>query len=133
MALFDQWIEQHKENFIPSEQWGPHAVQSVVWDAAGCVRVAALEEQSVLAFTNIGDTDNNRITILLNRAYKVSKRSKVRSEWCSWYAQMARQGRYSDGLTLLLEPSVWRGLTMHDYTEWCHEIWHILALRASRR
>ncbi|KAL1673367.1 hypothetical protein EV122DRAFT_222894 [Schizophyllum commune] len=133
MALFDQWIEQHKENFIPSEQWGPHAVQSAVWDAAGCVRVAALEEQSVLAFTNIGDTDNNRITVLLNRAYKVSKRSKVRTEWSSWYAQMARQGRYSDGLTLLLEPSVWRGLTMHDYTEWCHEIWHILALRASRR
>ncbi|KAI5899674.1 uncharacterized protein SCHCODRAFT_02605806 [Schizophyllum commune H4-8] len=116
MALFDQWIEQHKENFIPSEQWGPHAVQSVVWDAAGCVRVAALEEQSVLAFTNIGDVDNNRITVLLNRAYKI-----------------ARQGRYSEGLTLLLEPSVWRGLTMHDYTEWCHEIWHILALRASRR
>ncbi|KAL1743927.1 hypothetical protein HDZ31DRAFT_39837 [Schizophyllum fasciatum] len=116
MALFDQWIEQHKEYFIPAEQWGPHAVQSVVWDAAGCASLSALEEQTVLAFTNIGDTDNNRITVFLNKAYK-----------------MARQGKYTEALALLLEPSVWRGLAMHDYTAWVHEIWHILTLRATRR
>lgn len=34
---------------------------------------------------------------------------------------------------MLLDPTVWRGLTLHDYGSWAHQIWHILALRATRR
>ncbi len=34
---------------------------------------------------------------------------------------------------MLIEPSVWRGLMIHDYTLWAYQIWHILALRATRR
>jgi len=47
--------------------------------------------------------------------------------------QHARQGRYTHALASLLEPDVWRGLTMNNYTIWAHQIWHILVLRASRR
>lgn len=45
----------------------------------------------------------------------------------------ARQGAYSEGLAMLIEPSVWRGITLNDYTLWANQIWHILVLRASRR
>jgi hypothetical protein len=47
--------------------------------------------------------------------------------------QLARQGSYDKALAMLLEPNVWRGLSLHDYVSWAHEIWHILALRATRR
>lgn len=47
--------------------------------------------------------------------------------------QYARQGEYDNGLTMLLEPNVWRGLSLNDYVSWAHEIWHILALRTARR
>ena len=47
--------------------------------------------------------------------------------------QRARQGKYQDALAVLLEPDVWRGLALHDYSQWASQIWHILVLRASRR
>ena len=34
---------------------------------------------------------------------------------------------------MLLDPFVWRGLSIRDYSSWAHQIWHILALRATRR
>ena len=49
------------------------------------------------------------------------------------YTQLARQGAYTKALSMLLEPDVWRGLSIDDYTLWALEIWHILALRATRR
>lgn len=47
--------------------------------------------------------------------------------------QRARQGKYQDAIAVLLEPDVWRGLGLHDYAQWASQIWHIFALRASRR
>lgn len=47
--------------------------------------------------------------------------------------QNARQGNYNDALAMLLEPSVWRDLSIRDHSSWAHQIWHILALRATRR
>ena len=47
--------------------------------------------------------------------------------------QRARQGGYQDAIAVLLEPDVWRGLSLHDYSQWASQIWHIFVLRASRR
>lgn len=47
--------------------------------------------------------------------------------------QRARQGRYDDGLAILLDPEVWRGISVDDYGLWAQKVWHILTLRASRR
>jgi hypothetical protein len=38
----------------------------------GCDELAAVEEDVVTAFTDVCSDDNNRITVKLNRAYKVS-------------------------------------------------------------
>jgi len=103
---------------LPSkrEQSGLHAVQSVVWSMAGCNRLSAISENTVIAFTEVGGDDNNRLTVTLNQAYR-----------------RARQGEYDKAFSMLLEPDVWRGLTLNDYVAWAGEIWHILVLRASRR
>jgi hypothetical protein len=37
----------------------------------GCDQLAAIEENIVTAFTEVGGDDNSRITITLNKAYKV--------------------------------------------------------------
>ena len=37
----------------------------------GCDRLAAIEENIVTAFTEVGSDDNNRLIAILNRAYKV--------------------------------------------------------------
>jgi hypothetical protein len=34
---------------------------------------------------------------------------------------------------MLLEPDVWRGISLDDYVTWANQIWHILMLRASRQ
>ena len=34
---------------------------------------------------------------------------------------------------MLLDPTVFSGLTLVDYSTWASEIWHIMVLRASRR
>jgi hypothetical protein len=69
------------------EQWSHHAVQSIVWSAAGetttvdiltivdtdigCEKLAVIEENIVTAFNEVGGDDNNVITVTLNRAYRV--------------------------------------------------------------
>ncbi|KAF5380845.1 hypothetical protein D9615_003925 [Tricholomella constricta] len=116
VGLYDHWLDAQGALLVDEEQWAQHAVQSVVWDAAGCSQLASTEESIVLAFSQLGGEDHNRITVLLNRAYK-----------------RARQGAYTEALTMLLEPDVWRGLSIDDYTAWAQEIWHILVLRATRR
>ncbi|KAJ7470732.1 hypothetical protein FB451DRAFT_1254671 [Mycena latifolia] len=115
MGLYDHWFDTRP--IAPdSEQWAQHAVQSLVWSAAGCDRLAAMEENLVMAFTDLGGADNNRITAILNQAYRE-----------------ARQGKYETSLSALLQPNVWRGLSLVDYNLWAQEVWHILVLRATRR
>ncbi|KAL0946934.1 hypothetical protein HGRIS_013094 [Hohenbuehelia grisea] len=116
MGVYDHLMDSKFTTHLYNAQWAQHCVQSVVWDAMGCPSLASIEEDVVFAFTEVGGDDNNRLTVLLNRAYR-----------------KARFGYYEDALSLLLEPSVWRGLAMHDYSLWANQIWHILALRASRQ
>jgi hypothetical protein len=47
--------------------------------------------------------------------------------------QIARQGSYNQGLSMLLDSGTWRGITLADYGVWASEVWHILALKAVRR
>jgi anaphase-promoting complex subunit 5 len=70
-----------------SEQWSQHAVQSIVWSAAGmtcygefqasvdtdigCEKLAVIEENMVTAFNEVGGDSNDVITVTLNRAYRV--------------------------------------------------------------
>ncbi|KAJ7452459.1 hypothetical protein B0H11DRAFT_2073533 [Mycena galericulata] len=116
MGLYDHWFDTQPIAPPDSEQWAQHAVQSVVWSAAGCDRLACIEENLVIAFTDVGGEDNNRITVILNQAYRE-----------------ARQGNYEKSLSALLQPNVWRGLSLVDYALWAQEVWHILVLRATRR
>ncbi|KAG6820590.1 hypothetical protein H0H93_014506, partial [Arthromyces matolae] len=115
-GLYDHWLETQNAPLLNEDQCAHHAVQSVVWDAMGCSKLARIEESIVMAFTLRGSEDHNRITVLLNNAY-----------------QKARQGAYSVALGMLLEPHVWCGLSLNDYTAWAQEIWHILSMRATRR
>ncbi|KAF7363413.1 ANAPC5 domain-containing protein [Mycena sanguinolenta] len=114
MGLYDQWFE--REGSSDNEQWAQHAVQSIVWSASGCDRLSILEENLVIAFTDVGGEDNSRMTVILNQAYRE-----------------ARQGKYEKSLCALLQPHVWRGLSLIDYNLWAQEIWHVLVLRATRR
>jgi anaphase-promoting complex subunit 5 len=98
----------------------------------GCDSLAVVEENVVLAFTEAGSKDNNRITVLLNKAYRVQGICIYKVLFAD-VMQLARQGSYGKALTMLLEPNAWRGLSISDYVLWAHEIWHILALRATRR
>lgn len=89
MGLYDHWIDVQQNVPEDSEQWAHHAVQSIVWSAAGvlsgnypcsspltvnagCDRLAAIEEDIVTAFTEVAGDDNCTITVALNRAYRVS-------------------------------------------------------------
>ncbi|KAJ7774662.1 hypothetical protein DFH07DRAFT_800430 [Mycena maculata] len=116
MGLYDHWFDTQPVAPPDSEQWAQHAVQSVVWSAAGCDRLALIEENLVVAFTDVGGDDDNRITVILNQAYRE-----------------ARQGKYEESLSALIQPNVWRGLSLVNYGLWAQEIWHILVLRATRR
>ncbi|KAF8741003.1 hypothetical protein AX14_006207 [Amanita brunnescens Koide BX004] len=116
IGLYDHWLDVQLAAYIDSEQWAQHAVQSIVWNAAGCHQLAAIEEDVVIAFTPVAGEDNQRLIVVLNKAHK-----------------LARQGQYSNSLKILLDPDVWRGITVTDYTSWAHEIWHILTLRTVRR
>jgi hypothetical protein len=70
------------------EQWSQHAVQSIVWSAAGetyrrtffaayvdaeigCEKLAVIEENIITAFNEVGGDNNNVVTMTLNRAYRV--------------------------------------------------------------
>lgn len=115
-GLYDHWLDVQRGAFVEAEQWGQHAVQSVVWNMHGSIQLAQVEENIVTAFTEVGGDDNNRLIVNLNRAY-----------------HRARQGKYEDAIAILLEPDVWCGLTLTQYHNWANKIWHIFALRASRR
>ncbi|CCL99134.1 uncharacterized protein FIBRA_01149 [Fibroporia radiculosa] len=116
IGLYDHWIDIQHGSFVESEQWGQHAVQSIVWAMHGSTRLSHIEENVVTAFTTVGGDDNNRVVVTLHRAY-----------------YRARQGKYRDAIAILLDPDVWRGLSIVHYNMWASEIWHILVLRASRR
>jgi anaphase-promoting complex subunit 5 len=81
VGLYDHWIDVQLATPVEAEQWGQHAVQAYVWRLIGCDHVAAVEENVVTAFTEVGGDDNNRFTVTLNRAYKV--RPKVYVDSCS--------------------------------------------------
>lgn len=120
MGLYDHTLDVRRDrsSAIPSMdyQMAQHAVQSIVWQEAGCHRLADIHENIVIAFTDIGSENSTRLTMLLNKTYR-------------W----ARQGEYFKALAVLVDPSTWRGLAMADYRLWAHEVWAILALRAVRR
>ncbi|EFI28382.1 hypothetical protein CC1G_13916 [Coprinopsis cinerea okayama7 len=119
-GLYDHRLDvsRDRESSVPNEeyQWAQHAVQAYVWKEAGCSQLAALEEDIVIAFTDIGGDNSIRLSVLLNRAYTT-----------------ALGGDYKAALALLLDPTTWRGITIPDYRLWAHEIWCILALRSVRR
>jgi anaphase-promoting complex subunit 5 len=116
LGLYDHYTESQPSVPIDSDQWSQHAVQAIVWSEAGCHQLAAVEENIVLAFTEVGGDNNGRLVTTLNQAYK-----------------RARQGSYEDALSVLLDPSVWQGITLNDYVIWANQVWHVLILRASRR
>ncbi|KAH8980949.1 hypothetical protein EDB86DRAFT_2978203 [Lactarius hatsudake] len=116
VGLYDHWIDVQGNYLDHADQWSQHTVQSIVWSAAGCEKLAAIEENIVTAFSEIGGDSNNALVVTLNRAYK-----------------RARQGGYQDAIAILLEPDIWRGLSLNDYSQWASQIWHIIVLRASRR
>ena len=100
---------------------------------SGCSKLARIEEDIVTAFTEVGGDDNTRLTVTLNRAYWVCPAPSFPRAGPDHRPQSARQGRYEQAIASLLEPDVWRGLTVPDYNLWAAEIWRILALRACRR
>ncbi|KAF9532947.1 hypothetical protein CPB83DRAFT_873879 [Crepidotus variabilis] len=116
IGLYDYWLDISMASLVDLQQMSHHAVQAIVWREAGCGKLATLEENIVLAFTEFGSDNSTRLTVILNRAYST-----------------ARDGHYEDALAFLLHQSVWQGLTTHDYALWSAQIWHILALRATRR
>ncbi|KAH9854144.1 hypothetical protein C2E23DRAFT_914573 [Lenzites betulinus] len=116
IGLYDHYIDVQGGLFMESEQYAQHAVQGLIWNFFGCTHLARIEEDIVISFSEYGGDDNTRLTVILNQAYS-----------------KARQGKYDAAIAGLLEPDVWRGLSIADYNLWAGEIWHILALRASRR
>ncbi|KAK7465863.1 hypothetical protein VKT23_005834 [Stygiomarasmius scandens] len=113
MGVFDYWFDHKMETTTEADQYAQHAVQSIVWSI---VELARIESEIVIAFTEPESSDNNRLTTFLNQAY-----------------HRARQGSYKDAMAMLLQPSVWKGISLADYGLWAQQVWHILALRASRR
>lgn len=123
--------------FNPSfgmQQVRPAAIDilAVVKFDTGCEKLAVIEENIVTAFNEVGGDSNNVITVTLNRAYRVCAITLCK-KFIDPRLQRARQGQYQDAIAVLLEPDVWRGLSLHDYSQWASQIWHIVVLRASRR
>ncbi|KAA1469483.1 hypothetical protein DENSPDRAFT_835114 [Dentipellis sp. KUC8613] len=116
IALYDHWTDVQGHIPESATQWSQHAVQSIVWSAAGCEKLAEIEENIVTAFADGPGGDNIAMSVDLNRAYR-----------------RARQGKYQEAIAMLLEPDVWRELSVGDLNQWALQIWHILVLRASRR
>ncbi|KAH7889726.1 hypothetical protein F5I97DRAFT_1924243 [Phlebopus sp. FC_14] len=115
-GLHDHWVDFKKAAPCEPELLGQHAMQAVLWSTLGCYDLAAVEESFILAFTKIGDDDPNRLNAAINNVYRV-----------------ARDGHYQDALAILVRPETWRGLSLDGYQEWAAMIWHVLALRTSRR
>ncbi|CAA7271729.1 unnamed protein product [Cyclocybe aegerita] len=116
IALYDHWIDVQSAQPVESEQWAQHAAQSILWAEAGCEGLASAEQNVVMAFARSGEEGSDRLSVILNKAYK-----------------KARQGEYEEALSFLLHPSIWCGLTLYEYSHWSHQLWHILTLRATRR
>ncbi|KAJ3998566.1 hypothetical protein F5050DRAFT_1869137, partial [Lentinula boryana] len=116
MGVFDYWYDTKMDTTKESDQWAQHVVQGVAWTAAGCEDLGDLSSDVVVAFTFAGSPDNNRLTALLNTAYR-----------------RARQGDCDNALAILSNPVVWKGLSLSDYKLWAQEVWQVLALRATRR
>ncbi|KAF9005620.1 hypothetical protein BDQ17DRAFT_1353475 [Cyathus striatus] len=116
LGLYDHWLDTQLMIPVEEEQWAQHAAQSIVWRVAGCARLSDIEENIVLAFMDVTSEHSTRITVVLNKAY-----------------QKSRKGDYEAALAMLLDPSVWQELSLHDYVFWADEIWNILCLRANRR
>jgi anaphase-promoting complex subunit 5 len=100
--------------------------------SAGCQQLAEVERNIVTAFTEVGGDDNNRFTVTLNRAYQVCVMAIETSRMAIKPQQCARQGQYWTGVEMLIDPMVWRGISLVDYNVWAAQIWSILALRATR-
>ncbi|KAI6127633.1 hypothetical protein EDD16DRAFT_1552061 [Pisolithus croceorrhizus] len=116
-GLYNSWVDLRKISPHDRERLGLHAMQAVLWSTLGTLhRLAKVEESIVQVFSRWGDDDPNRLNSLLNQAHR-----------------MARNGLYQDALALLVQPRTWRGLSLDLYQEWASMIWHILALRISRR
>jgi anaphase-promoting complex subunit 5 len=115
-GVFNYWCDRKMGTVKESDQWALHAVQANVWTAVGCEELGDLAADVVAAFTLAGSADNNRLTVLLNSAYR-----------------RARQGNYDNALAILLDPVVWNRLALPDYKLWAQEVWQVLALRATRR
>ncbi|EKM82711.1 hypothetical protein AGABI1DRAFT_118153 [Agaricus bisporus var. burnettii JB137-S8] len=116
VGVHDHWAEVQIVPPSEEELWVQHAVQSIVWRAAGCDKLATIEENLIMAFIPQGTADETRLVIVLNRAN-----------------QNARMGLYDQSLRNLLDPAVWSGLSVDDYTTWAHAVWNIIVLRALRR
>ncbi|KAI9566459.1 hypothetical protein HD554DRAFT_2115980 [Boletus coccyginus] len=116
IGLYDHWVDLKKVASRERELLGQHAMQAVLWSTLGCYDLAAVEESFVLAFARTGDNDPNHLYVTLNRAYR-----------------LARAGSYQIALALLLHSETWRGLSLDQYQEWAIMIWHVLALRSSRK
>lgn len=116
IGLYNSWVDLRRISPHERERLGLHAMQAVLWSTLGCHGLAKVEESIVQAFSRSGDDDPNRLNSLLNQAHR-----------------MARNGLYEDALISLVQPGTWRGLSLDLYQEWANMIWHILALRISRR
>ncbi|PAV23210.1 imaginal discs arrested [Pyrrhoderma noxium] len=100
------------------EQWAFHSMQAVLWRLAGCERLATIEENIVLAFTESGGPDDTRFTMLQNRA-----------------AMFSRQGRENEAFSILIDPGTWKGLdySLNQVAYWTGELWLTMLHFASRR
>ncbi|PPR03777.1 hypothetical protein CVT24_007495 [Panaeolus cyanescens] len=117
VGLYDQWLsEVAKTPVNENYQWSQHAVQSIAWTQTGCDRLSSIEEDIVIAFSFPSPFVMDRLSAIINKAYK-----------------HARQGRYEEALCLLMEPSTWTPLGVNECAHWASQIWHILSLRATRR
>ncbi|KAG1782460.1 armadillo-type protein [Suillus placidus] len=116
IALHNHWVDTKQALPRDADICSHNAMQAVLWQTLGCYDLADVEESFVLLITRAGKDDPNRLNTLINRSYR-----------------RARNGLYSEGLALLLHPETWRGLSLDAYHQWAEAVWHILALRTSRR
>jgi anaphase-promoting complex subunit 5 len=86
-----------------------------------------------MAFIPLGTTDETRLAIVLNRANQVGCHAIPLIPHLDHRIKNARMGLYDQSLRNLLDPAIWSGLSVDDYTTWAHAVWNILALRALRR
>ncbi|THH03854.1 hypothetical protein EW145_g5954 [Phellinidium pouzarii] len=103
---------------VQQDQWAFHGMQSVLWRLAGCERLAIIEENIVLAFSDNDGPDDTRFTMLQNRT-----------------AMLARQGKEMEAFGVLLDPDTWRGLdySLNEVAHWSGEMWITMINFASRR